>query len=124
MSEHQAAGGHTSCCKITRPYDYSGSYVHLTAKQKVRSQTSSVGLLMDEMALGQGFSPYIYAFSCQYYSTNSPYSFILSFIHSCIYYFLYSFIHLSIHPAIQPSRHAFFVHHQYYVGSLLYRIIK
>jgi len=59
-----------------------------------------VGLLMDEMALRQGFSLYTYAFSCQYYSTNTPYSFLLSFIHSWMYCFVYSFI--------QPASHTFF----------------
>jgi len=48
-----------------------------------------VGLLMNEMALGQAFCR-----SWQYYSTYAPYSFILSFT--------ISFIHSSIDTSSQP----------------------
>jgi hypothetical protein len=89
-------------------------------RRKFGPRPVPVGFLMDEMALGQGLSRYTYAFSCQDYSTSAPYSSILSFIHSCSYYFVCSFIH----PPIQPASHTFFVHNQYYVGSLIYRVIK
>lgn len=99
MSEHHAAGGHTSCCDVKRQFDDLVSQMGLTVRRKLDPRPVPVGHFMDEMALGQGFSPNTYAFSCQHYSTNAPYSFIPSFIHS----FLYSFVYSSIHPSIQPT---------------------
>jgi len=42
-------------------------------RRKFDPRPVPVGLLMDEMALGQDFSLYTYAVSCQYYSTNDLY---------------------------------------------------
>jgi hypothetical protein len=72
-------------------------------RRKFDPRPVPVGILMDEMALGQVFSPNAYAFSCQYYSTNAPYSFIPSFIHSFIYFFSF------LHSPSQPPNH-FFTH--------------
>jgi hypothetical protein len=42
-------------------------------RRKFDPKPVSVGLLMDEIALGQDFTLYTYAVSCQYYSINAPY---------------------------------------------------